>query len=282
MGTLIGTSWQPRIIRRFIQHFDTGAEVILVETDQGEGYAKVLGNHTGPHALAREWVCTSLARWLGLPTFQFTMVDVLAENELPLARGGVAQPGPAFITRAERGINWGGAEEELQKLDNPEAITLLVLCDTWLRNRDRWPGIDSRKPNRDNVFFSVEGAAPGRFMLKAMDFSHCLDSGDLTPHLARIDCVNDMNIYGLFPEFAPKMNRETMRLGLATLATLQMNSVRDIVAEIPRTWEVDTTSREAMVNLICQRARFVGGTLEGRLWSQTLLEFPEDSQGDQS
>ena len=61
-----------------------------------------------------------------------------------------------------------------------------------------------------------------------------------------------------------------------------MNFVRDIIAEIPRYWDVDTMSREAMVNLICQRARFVGNTLEGRLWPQMTLEFPEDSQGDQS
>ena len=116
MTTNAGSNWQPRYIRQFIKHFDTGAGVILVETDQGAGYAKVLGNHTGPHALAREWVCTSLARWLGLPTFHFAMVDMLTENELPLARGGMAQPGPAFITRAERGTTWGGAEDELRKL----------------------------------------------------------------------------------------------------------------------------------------------------------------------
>jgi len=273
-----GLPWQPRYIRRFIQHFDTGAGVIRVETDHGEGYAKVLGNPTGPHALAREWVCTSLARWLGLPTFHFAKVDVLTENDLPLARGGVAQSGPAFITRAERGINWGGSDDELQKLDNPEAITLLVLCDTWLRNRDRWPGLASGHPNRDNVFFSEENAARGHFLLKAMDFSHCLDRGDLSPRLSRIDCVKDVEVYGRFPEFEPFLRRETMQEGITRLATLQVAFVRGIIAEIPREWEVDGETREAMLRLICQRAAFVADTLLQRFWPQMTLAFPDDTQ----
>ena len=66
----------------------------------------------------------------------------------------------AFITRAERGITWGGTEDELQKLDNPEVITLLVLCDTWLRNRDRWPGIDSA--NRTEIMYSSRQRVPRR------------------------------------------------------------------------------------------------------------------------
>jgi len=276
------STWQPRYIRQFIQHFTTGAGVILVETDQGRGYAKVLGNPAGPHALAREWVCTALARWLGLPTFEYAMINVLPANELPLANGKMAQPGPAFITRAEDGTIWGGTEDDLRKLDNPEAITLLVLCDTWLRNRDRWPGLDPGKPNRDNVYFSVEGAAPHCFMLKAMDFSHCLDRGDLTLRLARIDSVKDDEVYGLFPEFQLYLNQAVMREGIDRLATLSRTFVREIIAEIPREWEVDDSTRDAMLRLICERAEFIKNTICEHLWPQTEIAFPEDRQGDQS
>src|SRR4029077_16711675 len=91
---------------------------------------KALGNPEGPHVLACEWVGTHLARRLGLPTFDFALLDVTTEDEIPLARGGKAQPGPAFITRKERGGPWGGGKRALRRLDAPRAITRLVVLDT--------------------------------------------------------------------------------------------------------------------------------------------------------
>ena len=92
---------------------------------------------------------------LRLPTFAFAIVEVTNEDEIPLAGGGRAQPGPAFISRSERGKSWGGSARELRRLANPDDLTRLVLLDTWLRNCDRHP-LDptQRRPNRDNVFFS--------------------------------------------------------------------------------------------------------------------------------
>ena len=101
--------WQPTTILRHIRSLDTGAETVIVETDQGEGYLKPMGNRGGPHPLACEWVGTSLARRLGLPTFAFAIVEVTNEDEIPLAGGGRAEPGPAFISRSERGKSWGGS-----------------------------------------------------------------------------------------------------------------------------------------------------------------------------
>src|SRR5438270_93933 len=113
------THWQPRSILRFIQAFNTSAATVLVETDQGEGYLKPLGNTTGPHLLACELVGTELARLFGLPTFDFAIIEVTEDDEIPLHHGRLAQTGPAFITRAERGGTWGGSPDELSKLDNP-------------------------------------------------------------------------------------------------------------------------------------------------------------------
>jgi hypothetical protein len=47
---------QPTEIRRFIRNVDTGAGVILVLTDVGEGYLKAMGNVGGENCLACEWV----------------------------------------------------------------------------------------------------------------------------------------------------------------------------------------------------------------------------------
>lgn len=148
-----GQKWQPKIIRRFIKSFATSTEVVLVETDQGRGYLKTLGNKTGPHALACEWVGTNLATLLGLPTLDFAIIEIGEDDEIPLASGNLALPGPAFITRTEKGFSWGGKANELKRIANPKDIGRLVLFDTWLLNCDRYhPNLAVRKPNRDNVF----------------------------------------------------------------------------------------------------------------------------------
>jgi hypothetical protein len=78
-------------------------------------------------------------------------------DELPFAKGGLAKPGPAFITRAETGASWGGSEAELKKLVNPHDLARLMVFDTWIRNRDRHPPPGSAwQPARRNVFLSVE------------------------------------------------------------------------------------------------------------------------------
>ena len=100
--------WQPTEILRFIRNFDTGTEAVLVLTDAGEGYLKARGNVGGEHCLACEWVATHLARWFKLPTFDYALIEVTDLDEIPLFRGGHAQPGPAFITRAESGEPWSG------------------------------------------------------------------------------------------------------------------------------------------------------------------------------
>lgn len=99
--------WQPAIIRHAVQAFPTAASAVLVATDAGQGYLKALGNDGGPHRLAADWVGTQLAQWLGLPVFDFAVIEVLPENEIPFFNGSRALPGPAFITRRDPGMPWG-------------------------------------------------------------------------------------------------------------------------------------------------------------------------------
>ena len=68
-------------------------------TDVGKAYCKALGNRQGPHALACEWVGSQLAKWLGLPTFDFAIMELDDQEEIPLPRGGPAPPGPAVTRR---------------------------------------------------------------------------------------------------------------------------------------------------------------------------------------
>lgn len=99
------------------------------------------------------------------------------EDEIPLAGGGRAQPGPAFITRTEPGLSWGGDLATLEKIANPEDIAKLVVLDTWIRNCDRHRPAPNARRNRDNVFLAWRtGSVPG-LQLKAIDHTHAFTCG---------------------------------------------------------------------------------------------------------
>ena len=233
-----------------------------------------MGNPEGPHVLACEWVGTQLARRLGLPTFDFALIDVTEDDDIPFARGGKAQPGPAFITRRERGGPWGG-KRSLRKVANPEAINRLVLFDTWTRNCDRHPRDPTRrKPNRDNVFLSREGAPARRLLLKVMDQGCCFTCGrDLTAHLAEMSLVREEGVYGLFPEFWEYLDRELFREAIRELRGISPEEVRQMVDGIPREWDVSRAARDALVEFITRRAAFVCDHTEGEMWPQREFDF---------
>jgi hypothetical protein len=205
---LNGNGWSPRNVTRFIQSFGTAAGTARVDTDQGEGYIKALGNPEGPHILACELVGSLLADWLGLSTLDFALIDVTADDEIPFYGGGVASPGPAFISRAQQGTTWGGTSDELEAVHNQLNISGLVVLDTWIRNCDRYAP-EVGRVNRDNVFFIQYPESKKNVLLKAIDFTHAFACGRaLNRQLGFIDNVRDERIYGLFPEFAGFLRRD--------------------------------------------------------------------------
>jgi hypothetical protein len=265
-----GQDWKPKTVRRFIKNFPTATEVVLVETDQGTGYLKALGNRSGPHALSCEWIGTNLATLLGLQTLEYSIIEIASNDEIPLASGMLALPGPAFITRAEKGISWGGKEGELDKLANPKDIGRLVLFDTWVVNCDRYPpDLTARKPNRDNVFLSRMGAPRGRLLIKAIDHTHCITCGrEISVHLADIESVRDERIYGLFPEFGRFLERREVMRAVSDLRTITRSDIQAIVDTIPSEWQVNAPSRNALVNFLADRARFLCQEFVSLLWPQ--------------
>jgi hypothetical protein len=264
--------WAPTTIRHPDEAFKTATDTVKVTTDAGPGYLKALGNHGSPHYLASDLIGTQLASWLGLPTFEWAIVDVTPEDEIVFVNGGRAQPGPAFITREHSGTTWGGKKEELNALVNPSDIGKLVLFDTWTRNCDRHPpDLTSRKVNRNNVFLSSEGMIDGQFCLVAMDHTHCFNCGrDLNANLGHIDLIQDDRLFGLFPEFKPFICKyhDGVTNGLSRLAALERSWVESIVAGIPSAWQVDQSGRSALVTMIVNRAQYVSATFTATLNAQ--------------
>jgi hypothetical protein len=159
---------------------NSGDGTLIVRTDAGLAYLKALGNPDGPHALVKDLLGTHLSAMLGLPTFDYAVIEVTDLDELPFFKAGKAEPGPAFVTRGEDGSVWGSDKRLLDKIDNIDAISGLVVVDTWLRNTDRYY-LPKNRVNWDNVFFSKESTEDGKLSLRVMDFSHAIQfGGELT------------------------------------------------------------------------------------------------------
>jgi hypothetical protein len=256
-------AWQPTTIKRPDKVFGTATETVRVMTDAGPGFLKALGNRGGPQYLAADWFATQLAAWLGLPTFEFAIIQVTPEDEIQFKHGPV-QPGPAFITREQSRVEWGGTAEELNSLVNPYDLGKLILFDTWTRNCDRHPpDLTVRKPNRDNVFLSAEGLDGGKLRLIAMDHTHCFHCGrNLDGQLSHIDLVKDDRIYGLFPEFRSFLppHWETLQAAVAKLQTLDQAWVKDLIGAIPAEWQVEPAGRAALATQVCNRADYMNET----------------------
>lgn len=281
-------NWKPQTIKRFVRGFPTSARTALVDTNIGLGYLKALGAPEGPHTLASEVIAVHLAKWFGLSTFDWAIVNLDEMDEIPFIdregnRSGMARPGPAFITRGETGISWGGGSRELKLLVNPQDISRLVVFDTWVLNCDRHSPIDSatatrRKPNRDNVFLSEE-APTGQFVLKAMDHTHCFTCGrEWTHRLNRVDTIRDERVFGLFSEFRGFLMRDAVIQAADDLKGITAEIVREMANQVPKEWEVSQVAMDALVDLIVRRAAFVAETIESHLWPQGSL-YSDDGAG---
>jgi hypothetical protein len=241
-----------------IESLDTSTGATRVKTDASNAFLKVMGNRAGPHHLACEWIGSNLARWFGLDTPEVSIITLRRDDVFPLPRGYAAAPGPAFASRFVTGHTWGGDSRELEYLDNPKAITRLVVFDTWILNRDRHPpDLGTRKPNYDNVYLA-NTERPARWRLMAIDHTHAFTGEDeLGPRLAAIKSVKDERSYGLFPEFVPFLDPGEFHWAKAMLADLERESVEALVETIPAEWQVDAVARRALVKLLVNRAKYL-------------------------
>lgn len=262
-----GDAWQPQTILRFVRSFPTSTNVVRVDTDAGEGYLKALGNPEGPHVLACELVGTLLSDWLGLSTLTHAIVWVTPEDEIPLAGGGLATPGPAFITKAEEGFPWGGDEAALRRIRNPQDISRMVVLDTWIRNCDRYRPEPNLRVNRDNVFLTWETEPERVLVLKAMDQTHAFTCGrELTRRIGHMDEIRDTTIFGCFPEFLPFLDRGHVQAAAERVGQMDGEQAGGIVARVPAEWQVEAIVREAWSRFIVERAAFVAANMTSWLW----------------
>lgn len=250
--------WRPTRLVRVIQSYDTSMGTTKIKSDATFAFIKTLGNRQGPHALASEFVASSLAKWFGLIVPDFAIMDLPSEACFALPRNCRSEPGPAFVSRFVPGETWSGSSIELQSLQNPSDITRLVVFDTWVRNCDRHPpDLTTRKPNYANVYLA-RTERPGASRLVAIDHTHCFDGGrDFSERLSHIDKVRDEAVFGLFPAFAPLIDSGELHWCSSMLRSLTRDQIEAIAGRIPPQWEVTAATSSALVDQILGRAAFV-------------------------
>ena len=253
--------WQPEYIERVIQISAFSMKTAEVVTDAGRGYLKYPGGcDAGPHPLACEWIGSNLSRWFGLPTPEFTLLELddLAVSLLQDA-GAPAQPGTAFISRKmEQADRWDGKKESLVKVENTAIIPSLVLFDTWTLNWDRCPPDEDRRKNFDNLLIVGDKARKRKSLLIPIDYGECFSvSREISRRCAIIERVQDERIYGLFDAFGPYMLPDLIARAAGKLAEVDETEIRRLAEQIPKEWEVETDARNALIELICRRAAYL-------------------------
>lgn len=263
---MTGNPWRPSSFLRYIDTVRSSSRTAIIETDAGRAYLKAINNPESPHVLACDWIGTQLARRFGLQTFDVAILELEEDDEIPLDQNLIAQRGPAFVARGEKGEPLAG-ESSLRVVENLEDIARLIVFDTWVRNCDRHRPADDEEPvrvNRDNVFLSEEGAAPGKFILKAIDHGHIFTCGKpLNRDLANIARVKDDRLYGLFPFFRKHVTAEQ----IAQVAVVELKNVHDdlwgdLLDTLPDAWQVTLDAKRAINRLLLERARYLADNLE--------------------
>jgi len=219
------------------------------------------------------------AAWLGLPTFEYALMRITEDGLVSYRDGSESKAGLAFVTRWEDGTPWGGAEEDLQGVENPEAISGLVVLDTWLLNCDRFRKEPPRH-NVRNVFLTTTQAGKGKYRVLAMDHTHCFSCGrELTPRLSNIGQVKQSQIHGNFPAFQGYISGKAVATYLGRLGRLDRNTAESFVAGAPREWEVSDETTDAIVAPMVDRAKYLADNCGRLLVEQGCLASEFDFEG---
>ena len=271
-------AWQPTTFLSYIRTVKSSSRVAVIRTDTGEAYLKAINNPEGAQVLALDWFGTQLAQRFGLKTFEVSTLKLTEFDEIPLGENTIAQSGLAFITCAEDGNTMGG-EKTLASIENLDDIPRVVVLDTWVKNCDRYaPGLGRNgqpRMNMDNLFLSTEGAAKGKFILKAIDFGHILTCGrPLSRNLAFIESVQEERLYGLFPFFCNYVTIENIRSIANELRGVRSSLWIDLLRAIPDDWDVSDEAKQAIDKLLLDRARFLADNIEEMLSRELQLESP--------
>ncbi|VTS00779.1 Uncharacterized protein OS=Rhizobium etli (strain CFN 42 / ATCC 51251) GN=RHE_CH00503 PE=4 SV=1 [Gemmata massiliana] len=255
----IASSWSPTTIRYQKRKLSSNSLPVVVETDAGEGFLKVLYPKGCPHDLACELVGIELARIVGLRTPEYAVIEIPPHAPVELADGNEFVPGHGFITRKLDGMDWSGSRSVLNRLLNPIDLARLVVFDTWTLNCDRFRPRTETAPEwraERNVFLERAANFDDQYYLTSLDHGCCFKClADLTPaHLRRV-ATSDA-LYGYFPEFAGLARREHALQAVRAVQSCLRAQIDAIIERVPESW-LTNGHRNALSDMIYGRIRLL-------------------------
>jgi len=137
------------------------------------------------------------------------------------------------------------------------------------------------RKNLRNVFLREGGVPRGLFRLLATDHTHVIrQDGELTVLCLNIDRERDDMVYGLFPEFVSRIDREDLEPFVERLRHLaQTNEIDDLVRRTPKQWLPDGQVRQDLPGFLKRRAMHVATHVES--WLATECRWDPSPPSDQ-
>lgn len=257
--TCCGKSWQPTALERVVELLATSTRPVKVETDEGFGVVKLMGNRSGDESLAFELVGSELAVAAGLHVPPFAVLEI-SGLLITMADGKQAKAGPAFISKWIKGAPADPDGSNLRNLTNPEHLALLLTFDTWIRNGDRCPPSTAMDPTPryDNLFVSYEGKRP---QIVALDHSHAFAEGQLEDALRSGEFVSDIEVYGNFPIFSQHLRDQDIESAVLAVQAIPASAIRAIVDSVPAPWGVTQRVKELWADQLIERAGLIGNVV---------------------
>lgn len=261
-------AWRPTKVLRVVDVKATSTSPLFVETDQGNAVVKYLGNKAGTDALISEYICASLCNIIGVLCPDFAIMKI---GDLEVEAGVTVQGGPAFLSRFVDEA-YQLSPTLLKRLREPEQMTRLIVFDTWVRNSDRY----CKDHYGDVLVDKPENALlikdKRKMQLLAIDHSHALCDDSLEDGLGD-SWVNEAEIYGFFPMFAPYLDRAVAYKALEAIRAIDEACIRLICERVPREWGMNQSLTSSLAQCLVARGARLADWLIDELFAQYELQL---------
>jgi hypothetical protein len=223
----------------------------------------------GNDALIAELVASELMALLGIHSPPHSLMQM---NGLDGGKFGIPiDAGVSFVTEwQDPAFTFSGRAEPLQRIDNPEVISALLVFDTWIQNFDRFvlDGQDSTE-NRDNLLFVPSG---NRLRLLVIDHSHAFVETTFEDEMDG-SWGADRRLCGVHHTFATFLTDADIYKTLDAICALGRSELEQIVQKVPGSWGLTSRSRQNLVDGLIRRAGEMTSWLPQAILDQPALSF---------
>ncbi|MBO2531658.1 MAG: hypothetical protein CW342_01965 [Thermoactinomycetaceae bacterium] len=231
----------------------------------------------GTRALVNEYVASSLARLLDLPVppFKIVHIDKHFFKKNPVLLRHRFRPGHQFASEYIPDCLKKIDKESLPKINivNRRHLAGIIVFDQWVNNIDR---------RRSNILLRPVSGDRG-FWLYMIDQGHCFSHFDYLTH--RRDCrwtpaglriLPQKLRFNAFYRWCRRQSREEDLIHyLDKIRRLSEDKIREVIASIPKDWNVSRMEREALYNYLIRAKKMLPDLIKPHLRKAEEQPGPE-------